>query len=79
MDEIKKYTSERDAVLLTGDVSKLENFARKHGVSKPKEVTWELIMHKMITACTSLPEGYRQKSKAWLKERGFHSLDDMKR
>lgn len=74
---IKKYNELRNAMLLKGDIVEMQAFMLEHGVRLPScdEAAW-VTLHKTITAVQSLPLDYRKKSKAWLTERGYHSLDD---
>lgn len=75
--EIKRYNAERNAMLLRGSVVELQGFMMKHGIRLPSsDAAAEVTLHKTITAVPSLPLDYRKKSKAWLTERGYHSLDD---
>lgn len=74
---IKAYNAERNAMLLKGSIIELQGFMMKHGQPLPRDdaQAW-VVLHKTITSVPSLPLDYRKKSKAWLTERGFHSLDD---
>jgi hypothetical protein len=74
---IKRYNAERNAMLLKGSVVALQQFMMKHGLQLPSsDAAAEVTLHKTITGVRSLPLDYRKKSKAWLTERGLHSLDD---
>jgi hypothetical protein len=73
------FNRARDEILMRGDVLALVAFAKFHGKPVPDsyEVA-EIAMHQAITATLSLPVDYRCKSKRWLEERGYQSLDDGK-
>ena len=77
MIQIKTFIQKRNEMLLKGDIEALKAFQREWGLHLPScdEVAW-VTLHKTITAVPSLPLWYRQQSKAWLTERGYHSLDD---
>ena len=79
-DQIKAYRAALDRVLLTGSVSKLRKFMKRHRTygdqPMPNDETIETIMHKTITSSTTLPVEYRRLSKAWLEARNMHSNDD---
>lgn len=77
--DIAQFVKERDEVLLSMDESKIRAYHVKHNGYDPfvrfgPEVFW-LSVHKAITGALSLPREFRLKSKAWLNERGSHSLD----
>lgn len=72
------FKRERNEALLSLDEQKLRAFHRKWNESELPDnplVFWGA-MHKAITGCLDLPIEFRRKSKAWLDERGFKSLDD---
>ena len=81
MDEVKRYIKARDKMLLKGSVDELKEFAlanKKHYspmfivmLEKASYETLEVILHKMIANCPTLPEDYRNKSADWLLERGY--------
>ena len=77
---IKDFVRERNEVLLTGDINKVVAFQKKHSPN----IDWDLMpllhkiagMHKAITAVPSLPREHRMKSKHWLIQHGYKSMDD---
>lgn len=79
---IEAFVKERDEVLLRADLDEVMAFHRKHSpdvvsyLQSMPRINQEAGMHKAITAVTSLPRPHRLKSKAWLRENGFTSLDD---
>lgn len=77
MHDSKQYVAARNAMLLKGSITEMQAFMIEHGIRLPScdEAAW-VTLHKTITAAQSLPLDYRLKSKAWLTERGYHSLDD---
>lgn len=72
----KLYVKQRDAMLLKGSIIEMQAFMMAHGMRLPScdEAAW-ISLHKAITGAQTLPIDYRRKSKAWLEERGYHSLD----
>ena len=77
--EIKVFVKERDEILLSGDVAKVSAFRKKHSPTLSPPISpevEEISMHMAITGCKSLPLDYRKKSKQWLVDRGYSSLDD---
>lgn len=66
-----KYISERNAVLLSLDKSKIKHFAKKWGINMPtnEEAFWRGV-HKAICAISDIPFDVRQRSADWLFEHG---------
>jgi hypothetical protein len=77
-DPISRFITERNAVLLRGDVEECVAFLLKHnpGMVRPSPAVAELMMHKAITGCVALPVAYRRASAHWLLRRGYRSFDD---
>jgi hypothetical protein len=74
---LEHYIRERDAMLLKRDPDALIAFLAAHRLPVPSSrASAEVTLHKSITAVQSLPLQIRKASKAWLAERGLHSLDD---
>jgi hypothetical protein len=74
---IARYITERNAMLMKRDPDALSAFMRSHGLRVPScREAAEVTLHKTITGVVSLPLEIRKASKAWLTERGYHSLDD---
>ena len=76
--ELQQFLTERRKAFLSMDKAKILAFADKWGAKIPQlddELFW-IAVHKARTGATDLPIEERRKSKAWLNERGFHSLDD---
>lgn len=79
-DDIEEFVKERNEVLLSGDLDRVMQFQKKHNPG----IDWEKMpessrlagMHKAITAVVALPRDYRMKSKRWLAQYGYKSLDD---
>ena len=78
MDEIAKFTAERDAMLLKGDLDEVLAFVRRdHPDYVPmNRHVLEVMLHKSRTAVHSLPMEVRTASKRWLIERGYQPWDD---
>jgi hypothetical protein len=77
---VEAHVKARNEALLSGDLDRVMEFQKKHNPefdwgSMPR-ISAEAGMHKAITAVTDLPRPHRMKSKQWLREHGFHSLDD---
>jgi len=78
MTELEQYNMERNEALLSLDEAKIRAHLKKWDSlfhDAPSYIFWGGV-HKAITGCLSLPLEFRKKSKAWLDERGFQSLDD---
>lgn len=78
-DEIQAFVAERNAMLLRCDVDEMMAFFKKHNPRAPlfpSRETAEITLHKARTAALGLPLQERQKSKDWLRARGYQSLDD---
>jgi hypothetical protein len=74
---LQEFVRERNHVLLHQGPKELKAFMQRHNLPVPKNKnTLEITWHKSITAAVGLPREYRQKSKDWLKARGYRSLDD---
>jgi hypothetical protein len=77
--EIKAFVKERDQMLLACDVDRMMAFHAKHNPDSPgfssREVA-ETALHKARTGVLTLPMEERLKSKRWLRERGYSSMDD---
>ncbi|SRR6266542_946183 len=76
--KLTDFLRERNEALASLDETRIRNFFRKWN---SKEMPSNLIVfwgsvHKAITGSTDLPFDLRLKSKQWLDERGFQSLDD---
>lgn len=78
---IKSYTRQRDALLLSMDEQRIKRFIETYAPHIAKELKkhddeffWCMV-HKMRTGSTGLPEDERQKSREWLWARGYQSLD----
>lgn len=78
MDDIAAYVKERDEALLSGDIDKVRDLYTKHnpGLRAPPHEVLEMAMHKARTAAINLPVAEREKSKAWLLERGLSHFGD---
>lgn len=76
---IAAYITERDAVLIDGDLDAVEAFLLKHNphLSAPssREVT-EIMLHKARTSALTLLVAMRRASKHWLERRGYKAFDD---
>ena len=90
MNETTAFVKARDKMLLKCSVEELRKFVKNNGkyydtefitaVLFAKDEFLEMVLHKMIVNCTSLPFDFRQKSADWLLDRGLHleiwSVDD---
>jgi hypothetical protein len=76
-EQLEAFKVERNRALLSLDEETIRAYCWKYnGSEMPQgEVFWGAV-HKAITGNTELPIEFRRKSKAWLTERGLHSLDD---
>lgn len=76
--QIAQFNQERDEALLSMDEQKVRDMVKKwNGTVMPSHplAFWGGV-HKCITGNNSLPIEFRRKSKAWLDDHGFKSLDD---
>lgn len=74
--EQQAWIDRRDEILLRGDVREVIELIKELWGKAPTKAMAEVAMHEAITAALSLPMEYRSKSKKWLHDRGFKSLDD---
>ena len=76
-DEMKIFLNDRKEALLSMDKEVIKKYCQKYGIKMPEEEeTFWCAIHKARTADLQLPFYQRKKSKQWLFERGFHSMDD---
>lgn len=74
----QQFLKDRREALLSMDKEKLLAYAKKYEVKSipsDDEIFW-IGIHKARTACVDLPMEERSKSKQWLTNLGFRSLDD---
>lgn len=69
---MRAFVKERDEALLSLDKDKILAYMHHYGVPVPKSnvVFWAGI-HKARIASNGIPEDEKEKSRAWLTERGF--------
>jgi hypothetical protein len=75
--DIAALLKERDACLLALDEPRIRAYFLKYNrqtMPTDEELFWASV-HKARTAIATLPRAARLESKAWLEQRGFHSLD----
>lgn len=78
MTDLEQFKADRNEALLSLDEHKIRAMYKKWNgfdLNANPEVFW-ISVHKAITAALDLPDEFRQKSKTWLKERGWTSMDD---
>lgn len=75
-EKITEFRNDRDSALLTMDEQKIREFGKRYNIQMSEKplVFWATV-HKSITAVQNLPLELRQKSKDWLTENGFQSMD----
>lgn len=74
-NQITQLVEDRRSALLSMEKGKILAYAKKYGVSMPADdETFWIVVHKARTGDLSLPDEERQKSRDWLKERGYKSL-----
>lgn len=75
LDRIKQYVRLRDAAVIAavrdGNIELLKNLAEKADAPLPNDKVIEISAHKMCVEITTMPEDLRQKSRQWLRERGY--------
>jgi hypothetical protein len=74
---IQDFVAERNVVLASLDEARIREFYARYGEVMPPdpEVFWAGI-HKAITAVKAIDIEIRRKSKAWLIQRSYSSMDD---
>ena len=75
--KVANFVRDRDAALLTLDLSKINAYMRKYGSPElpDNEVGWRAI-HKARSAIVNFPADEKHKSKTWLFEHGSQHWDD---
>lgn len=78
MTNLEQFIAERNEALLSLDEAKIRAMYKKWSDDEtlPQGQTFWIAVHKAITGASRLPIEFRRQSKAWLKECGFHSMDD---
>ena len=72
-----EFLSDRKHALLSMDKSVINKYCDKYKIKMPEdEETFWCAIHKARTADLNLPLEERKKSKQWLSERNFQSMDD---
>ena len=75
--KIKAYNAERNAMLMRRDVDHMIAWCQQRCTPIPStRAACEILMHKSITAITSLQMEMRSESKRWLLARSCTALDD---
>lgn len=76
-DSFAQFIKDRNEALLSMDLEKVRAYVKKYGESAPTNDEILLCaIHKARTAITTFPIEERKKSKQWLTERGYQSMDD---
>lgn len=78
MTDMRQFFKDRHEALLSMDKEKILAYALKYklrNLPADDEMFW-IAIHKARTALEDLPMPERSKSKRWLLERGYYSLDD---
>lgn len=74
-DSIDNYCRKRNAAVIVavqdGNVEPLKHLAEKSDQPMPSDYVLLVSAHKMCLAIPTMPEELQEKSRAWLKERGF--------
>lgn len=75
---IEQFLKERKEALLSMDKEKILAYAQKWAIKNipSDDETFWIAIHKARTGATDLSTKERIKSKQWLNERGYQSLDD---
>jgi len=70
---ITAFVKERDAVLRSLDIARVQEFHRKHNPNAVpmKDAIAEIAMHKARMHCSSLTRDERKFSRDWLVDRGY--------
>ena len=70
-----RFVRERDAMLLSCDLTRAKQFFRKHnpGIRVPSDEVVEIGLHKARTAAMGLPQAEREYSRRWLAQRGYQA------
>jgi hypothetical protein len=78
-EEIEAYLVERRAVLLNEDIEVMRAHLVKWGNAKAATASVEVLRvawHKARTGVTDIPRAERERSFAWLRERGYEAFSD---
>ena len=75
LDRIAKYVRLRDAAVIAavrdGDIEPLKHLAEKADTPLPNDLVIEISAHKMCLEITTMPKDLQEKSRKWLRERGY--------
>lgn len=73
--DIEKFIEERHEALLSCDVDQVYAFYERWNMDQDiHRDVMEAGMHKARTACLTLPDEEREKSRKWLEDRDMHPL-----
>lgn len=74
--DIEAWKKERDEVIASCDLIRVVAYFKKWNPDMPLPTieVMEAGMHKARTGLLSLPEAEREKSRQWLRERGYKPL-----
>lgn len=75
LDRIKQYVRLRDAAVIAavrdGNIELLKNLAEKSDTPLPNDLVIEISAHKMCLEITTMPKYLQEKSRKWLRDRGY--------
>ena len=75
LDRIKQYVRLRDAAVVSavrdGNIEPLKHLAEKADALMPNDFVIEISAHKMCLQITTMPKDLQEKSRKWLRERGY--------
>ncbi len=78
-DEIEKFVTERDEMLLSMDIERMRMFHRRYNpdIPPPDDDEVALVtMHKARSGARTLPESEQKLSRDWLTARGYRHLGE---
>ena len=75
--DLAKFVAKRDEILTSLDETRIRAYIAEYDIPIPTDgaLFWPSV-HKAITAAKTIPIDVRKKSKEWLTEHGFRSMDD---
>ena len=75
LNRIKEYVRLRDAAVVSavrdGNIEPMKALAEKADTPLPNDLVIEISAHKMCLEITTMPKDLQEKSRQWLRDRGY--------
>lgn len=75
LNRIKEYVRMRDSAVIAavsdGDIEPLKILSEKADAQLPSDTVIEISAHKMCLEITTMPKDLQEKSRKWLRDRGY--------